>query len=98
MVVVNVDVDVDVGVVNVDWDKASPESSDVNLLVLSDRLRDCYSNHVRLRKHLYRDRNQMIGESELRRYSTYLVFLDYIPYNGEQGFIGSHIAVRHSRP
>jgi hypothetical protein len=31
-------------------------ASDVNLLVLSDSLRDCYSNHLRLRKHLYLDR------------------------------------------
>ena len=65
-------------VVYVDWDKAGLESSDVNLLLLSDRLRDCHFNHLRLRKHLYLDRNQTIGESELRRSSAYLVFLDYM--------------------
>jgi hypothetical protein len=31
------------------------DNSDMKLLVLSDRLRDCYSNHLRLRKHLYVD-------------------------------------------
>jgi hypothetical protein len=62
----------------VDLENASLDSSDVNLLLLSDRLRDCHSNHWRLRKHLYLDRNQTIGESELRRSSTYLVFLDYM--------------------
>jgi hypothetical protein len=30
-------------------DKAGVDSLDVNLLFLSDRLRDCYSNHLRLR-------------------------------------------------
>jgi hypothetical protein len=69
--VVGVDIDID-------WDKAGLHNSDVNLLVLSDRLRDCYYNHLRLRKHLYLDRNQTIGESVLRRHSTCLVFLDYM--------------------
>jgi hypothetical protein len=73
-----IDGGVDIGFVDVDWDKAGLESSDVNLLLLSDRLRDYYSNHLRLRKHLYPDRNQARGESELRRNSTQLVFLDYM--------------------
>jgi hypothetical protein len=64
--------------VDVEWDKAGLNNSDVNLLVLSDRLRDCYYNHLRLRKHLYLDRNQTLGESELRRNSACLVFLDYM--------------------
>jgi hypothetical protein len=54
-------VDIDVNV-DVDWDKAGLDRSDVNLLVLSNRLRDCYSNHLRLRKHFYLDRNQTAGE------------------------------------
>jgi hypothetical protein len=33
----------------VDWENASLDSSDVNLLLLSDRLRDCHSNRLRLR-------------------------------------------------
>jgi hypothetical protein len=75
---VGLDVGIGGDVVDVDWDKAGLENSDVNLLLLSDRLRDCHSNHLRLRQHLYLDRNQTIGESELRRSSTYLVFLDYM--------------------
>jgi hypothetical protein len=74
MVGINVDVGGDV----VDWDKAGLSSSDVILLLLSDRLRDCYSNHLRLGKRLYLDRNQTIGELELGRSSYYLVFLDYM--------------------
>jgi hypothetical protein len=71
-----IDVDVGIDVADVDCDKAGLDSSGVNLLLLSDRLRDCHSNHFRLRKHLYLDRNQTIGESELRRSSSVLVFLD----------------------
>jgi hypothetical protein len=58
--------------VDVDWDKDGVHSIDVKLLVLSDRLRDCYSNHLRI----YLDQNQTIGELELRRRSVCLVFLD----------------------
>jgi ribosome maturation factor RimP len=43
-VMVSVDVDFGVEVVDVDWDKAG-----------QDCLRDCYSNHLRLRKHRYLD-------------------------------------------
>jgi hypothetical protein len=52
---VGIDVDVGIDVVDIDWDKAGLDSSGVNLLLLSDRLRDC---HLRLRKHLYLDRNR----------------------------------------
>ena len=43
--------------VDVDWDKAGLDDLDVNFLDLLDRLRDSYFNHLRLRKHLYLDRN-----------------------------------------
>jgi hypothetical protein len=56
MVGVDVDVGVDVG--DVDWVKAGVDRSDVNLLVFSYRLRDYYSNHLRLREHLYLDRTR----------------------------------------
>jgi hypothetical protein len=59
-----IDGGVDIGFVDVDWDKAGLESSDVNLLLFFDRLRDYYSNLLRLRKHLYPDRNQARGESD----------------------------------
>jgi hypothetical protein len=73
---VDVDVDIDIGVVDVIWHNVGLESSDMNLPVISDRLCNCYSNHLRLlRKHLYLDRNQTIGELEPRRYSTQLVCL-----------------------
>jgi hypothetical protein len=58
--------------------RAGVDHLDVNLLFLPDRLRDCYSNHLRLRKHLYLDRNQTGGESLIRRYSDVVIFLDYM--------------------
>jgi hypothetical protein len=45
---------------------------DMKLLVLSDRLRDCYSNHLRI----YLDQNQTIGELELSDSSTFHLLMN----------------------
>jgi hypothetical protein len=40
--------------------------------------RTAASDHLRLRKHRYLDRKQTLGEYDFRRFSEFLVFVDYM--------------------